>query len=476
MAAECAPTADGPFWLEEGEHVEFDVRCETGKSAVITLAELPAGASFDGKHFAWTPSLSQAAVYVLELAYQAETGSVKIGVADAFDAPGNEAVVDPTQYGEEFGLPVVFVSKRPDFQIDAKNDLPAQVVFGGHVYDAEIKLRGESSLEYPKQSYTLKFPKLDKLDDPARSFRNKREIVLTSTFDDSSYVRQRMIYDLWNGLSDDNIDVQTMSAVLFVEGAYEGLYLLGDHVDGRLMEDFELRQNANLYKAVDHRANLRKLDNDGAPKETLHDGYEKKEGLPIEDFTDLDQLVTWVSESSDADFVSQLDQRTVQRDFEDWWLLVTFVLSDDSAGKNCYLYHDPLAASSRWRFVTWDHNASLGQDWLTGRQSPDRVEDYAYTNGLFERMLAQPVIAEPLRARYRARLQSEWSKANLDAMISAYVKEIAPSAKRDWRKWGERHRQFELWSSRQDINDFDGEIAYLRAWIAARWDFVAASY
>ena len=472
----CNPTADGPFWLEEGERVAFDVRCATGASAIFTLTEMPAGASFDGRHFAWTPGLSQAAVYSLEFAAGGETGLVKVGVADAFDAEGNLPVVDPLKYGEELGLPVVFVSKRPDLQVDGKNDVPAEVTYGGHLYAAEVKLRGESSLEYPKKSYTLKFSKQDKLDDPERGFRNKREVVLTSTFDDSSYLRQRMVYDLWNGLSADNVDVQTLSAVVFVEGVYEGLYLLGDHVDGRLMEDFGLRQDGNLYKAVDHRANLRELDNDGAPKETLHDGYEKKEGLPADDFADLEQLISWLTSSSDAAFCAELDQRTVQREFEDWWMLVTFVLSDDSAGKNCYLYRDPLDPASRWRFVTWDHNASLGQDWLTGRQSAERVEDYSYANGLFARMLAQPSIAEPLRARYRARLAAEWSQASLDALISGYVREIAPSAKRDWRKWGDRHRSFSLWQSRQDINDFEGEVAYLREWLAQRRDFVAASY
>jgi spore coat protein H len=155
---------------------------------------------------------------------------------------------------------------------------------------------------------------------------------------------------------------------------------------------------------------------------------------------------------------------------------VTFVLSDDSAGKNSYLYNDPAAADGRWRFVTWDHNACIGQDWLTERFTVDWHEEYTYQNGLFARLLGEPSFAGPLRARYHERLAGAWSKANLDAMVEAYVVEIDASARRDWRKWEADYRGFDEWNTRRDFTDFDGEVAYVRGWLADRWDFVEATY
>jgi spore coat protein H len=468
----CQPTAGGPFWLEEGEPLAFTVRCATGATATFSIDGLPDGASFDGTAFAWTPGLAQAAVYELPLHADGETATVKIGVADAFDAAGNQPIADPLVYSEEMGLPVVWLATRPVTEEYA----PTPIIYRGHTYAAEAKLRGAASLDYPKNSYTLEFTRADKFSDARFGFEDKRKVVLISTFDDNSYVRQRLIYDLWNLLSVDHIQVQTYSAVVYLGGEYAGLYTVADHVNGYLMEDHGLRQDGNLYKAVDHRANFRLSDNDGDAKATPHDGYEKKDGLPVDDFADLDALVTWVDGVSPADFEAGVDARIERRDFEDWWLLVTFALADDSAGKNCYLYHDPLDAESRWRFVPWDFNHSFGQTWQTEREGFDYLEDYAYANELFTKLLAEPSFAGPLRERYEQTLTQLWSKTVLADLVDGYIAEIDASARRDQRRWQDEYEQYPGWSFRSDFTDYEGEVAYLRSWLGSRWDYVDANY
>jgi hypothetical protein len=484
----CAPAAGagGPYWIVESETVAFTVACATGlalEPGDLTAGALPAGATFDGQTgaFAFTPGLDQAAVYDLAFSVSSTNESihVKIGVADKWDDPANVPVVDPLAYPEELGLPVLFLSPAPT----TKEYTPAEVVYRGHAYAASAKLRGAASLYYPKNSYTIELPKDDKLDEPdeAGGFEDKRKIVLISTFDDNSYVRQRLAYDLWNKLDPGHLQIQTYSAVVYLNGQYFGLYTVSDHIDGFLMEDHGYRKDGNLYKAVDHDANfaLTSIQNGGAPKQTLHQGYVKREGTPLEGepgaFADLEALVSFVATSDSPTFLAQIDTWIDRRDYEDWWIFVTFAMADDSAGKNSYHYRDPVA-NGPFRYAPWDFNASFGQTWQTDREPASVLVDYVWANKLFERLLAEPTLGPPLRARYDAVLHDQYALEEVLGLVDGYVARIDRSARRDEAKWGSAYQSYGGWSWRSNFTTYEGEIAYLKAWLTERWQYQDALY
>ncbi|WP_437971170.1 CotH kinase family protein [Sorangium sp. So ce260] len=480
----CEPSGGGPHWLLEGETVTFPVACASGLALAgeaFEVGPLPEGAAYDpvAREVTFSPGLDQAAVYDVEIrvAQTSEVGHVKIGVADSWADPSNVPVVDPSRYPEEYGLPVLFLSPVPE----AKEYAPATVIYRGHTYAAEAELRGESSLSYPKRSYTLKFPKDDKFSEPdeAGGFTERRKVVLISTFDDNSYVRQRLAYDLWNRLDPEHIQIKTYSAVLYLDGEYAGLYTVSDHVDGYLMEDHGYSQDGNLYKAVSHDANFALTSASGEKKETLHDGYEKKEGTPEEGepeaFADLEDLVRFVAESDEATFAAEIGSRIDLRDYEDWWIFVTFIVADDSAGKNSYHYRDP-AAGTVFRYAPWDFNASFGQTWQTERDPASERVEYTGANLLFKRLLEEPSIGDPLRARYGEVLRGALADAEIQAIVDGYVERIDASARRDEAKWGEAYRSYQGWSERSDFTTYEEEIAYVKAWISERWQHQDALY
>lgn len=468
----CRPTGGGPYWIREEEALRAEIRCESGltiSGETFHFANLPGGAAYDPtqRTLSFTPGLDQAAVYLIEIEALGETAILKIGVADHWQNRSNLPVVDPTRYPEEYGLPVLFLTPGPSTAVYG----PVSVIYRGHTYAAEAKKRGAASLGYPKNSYTLKFPREDKFQEPAYAFVDKRKIVLTTTFDDNSYVRQRLAFDLWNHLDAGHIQIQTYSAVVYLDGAYAGLYTVSDHVDGYLMEDFGLRQDGNLYKAVTHDADFRQKGN-------LHAGFEKKEGLPAEGqagaFDDLDDLVRFVDTAPAADFLAAIGTRIDRRDYEDWFLFVTFLLADDSAGKNSYHYHDP--AGGPFRFLPWDFNHSFGQTWQTAREAADTLTEYRHHNRLFERFLDEPAIGDALRARYDRVLADIYTPSYLLSLIDSYVAEIDASARRDEAKWGYAYRTYGGWTFRDDFTSYEEEIAYLREWIIDRWTFQDMQY
>ncbi len=477
----CKPSGGGPYWILETETVSFQVECTTKIGLApgdLSVGPLPDGASYDegARVFSFTPNLSQAAVYQIPISVAStkEQVFVKIGVADKFNDPANVPVVNPLAYSEEYGLPVLFLDPAPQSETYA----PAAVTYRGHTYNASSKLRGAASLNYPKKSYTIEFDKADKFKDPYEQgfHTERRKIVLISTFDDNSYVRQRLSYDLWNRLDPAHIQIRTYSAVVYINGQYWGLYTVSDHVDGFMLEDMGYNQDGNLYKAVNHDANfsLYSTQNGGAPKTTLHQGYVKREGFPLEGqpgaFDDLEQLVNFVATSDSATFLGELDQRIDRRDFEDWWIFVTFIIGSDSAGKNSYLYHDPIS-DKPWRYAPWDFNHSFGQTWQTARTGASVKVEYTGANKLFDRFLQEPTIGNPLRARYDQVLHGQYDKDKVLALVDEYIARIDTSALRDESKWQKIYRNYGGWNWRNDFTTYKEEVVYLKAWIAERWGY-----
>jgi spore coat protein H len=470
----------------EGEELVHDVRCpsaERGREQ-IEIESLPSGATFDARssQLRWTPALDQAGSYVIEVQMQGarDAGRITIDVIDNFGAPENVPPTDATQYLREYGLPVVHVTLSPEVNDDTQQ--PATIFYQGHTFSgAFAKYRGATSRKYPKRSYTLKFDKSDPFIDRARGFDGAERVVLTTTFDDNSYLRQRLAYALWNRASASHLPIHAFNAVVFIDGQYKGLYVLSDHIDDDFLDDAGVFGHANLYKARKHDANFRLSSPDGDPKPNLHAGYTKEEGFPEasepDAFADLDALVQWIATAPDDEFARDFDQRMVQSEFEDWLMFVCLIQATDSAGKNSYLYHDPResAPEPRWRYLPWDFNASFGQGYRTQRRlsSEYLLPEFSQYNELFARMLRDAELRVSLESRFREALNSAWARTEVLTLFDEWTREIGSSALRDEQKWGAAYR--DNWGSRTDLTSYLEEISYVRAWIDERWGFMHAN-
>jgi hypothetical protein len=428
----------------------------------LELLGLPAGAAYDEATgvLSWVPALDQAAVYdiQIEMLESDQRSQLFIGVADAHADPDNVPVTDPTRYTDEYGVPVFFIDTAPTEKVYVE----AAVTYRGEPYLVEAKLRGASSLTYPKKNYTLKFDSDARFNAPdlGAGFVARKKLVLTSTFDDNSYVRQRLAFDLWNLMDPEHLQIHASHAVVYLDGHYHGLYTVTDHVDRHLMESLGMLETGNLYKAEAHQADFR-------VKEPLHTGMVKKEGLPEDDYSDLWQLITFVDTASDEDFRAGIEQVLDLRDYRDWWVFITLIDASDSAGKNSYHYIEHPGAPAR--YAPWDFNASFGQSWRTTRGPADEMTWYASRNRIFERLLADPEQAALMKSRRREMLAGAFHPDTVDALLDGYLDEIAPSARRDFAKWETDYRNFERWSVREDFTSFEQEVDYVRAWYRERW-------
>ncbi len=476
----CEPEAhiDQPM-NTEGDEVTLSFDCSSGaerRHFVATIANLPTGAELDPNtwELSWQPGLDDGGRYDLLLSVVPrgddsafpETTVATFWVADAIENPSNQPV-DPETYTEEWGLPVFHLEPSQSL---TQEHVPALITVHGHTYQAEMKVRGAVSVSYPKQSYTLRFSNED-LDASAWDMGNKDHLYAITPFDDNAYVRQKLCYDLWLAMAEhweaDRLTPRTFFGVVYLSGQYHGLYLFSDRPDDHFVQEMGLSRDGNLYKSVNHYANFYRTYS-GAPKDTLHDGYEKKEGTPVDGevnaYWDLEELVAWSADVTDQGFWEEHEAWLRLDEFMDWFLFVHWTSSDDSAGKNAYLYNDP--ASYEFRYCPWDFNHSYGQGWYTYRISADAYNDYQDNNGIFAHFQDHPDASTELWDRYHEMvaegpLNQYWMQATVDA----YFEEILLSADRDWSVWARSYQDY--WGA-YNSNDFRAEKSYLEDWIADR--------
>ncbi len=471
----------------EGDTITFRAGCaDDDPERFAASVDLPDGASWDDATwtFTWSTDLDDANPYELVVSARSveasgsvpESAVASFSVADAYFDVEN-TLVDPAAYTSEWGLPVLHID--PQSTVGESYGV-ATATYRGVQYDMQVKLRGASSLEYAKKSYSLKFDDDAQLELSEEGLGNKKHVALISTFDDNSYVRQKLIYDTWQHMAEERdefgLALRSFFCVLFLAGRYHGLYLVTDKVDDELMSQLGLNHDANLYKSVDHSANFYRTDYYGSTKSSLSQGYEKKEGTPEDGqpgaYADLEALVAFAADSSHGVFADEAEDWLPVELWMDWLLLVHYSASADSGGKNVYLYNDP--ADLRWYAHPWDFNHSWGQNWYTLRLGADTYDDFIWTNGIFWHFQEEPGLAATLNARLHASMDDGGPLATttLLARMDDYYAWIGDSAQRDWDRW-ESSYQSEWWAGyRDDWTTFEEERAYVEDWIVEREDWI----
>ena len=373
----------------------------------------------------------------------------------------NEDSHDPLIRQTEDGLPVFYIHTAPG----SVEYCPGILYYRGREYQIEGKIRGASSRYYPMKSYTIKFCEDQLFSDPEFGFDNERKIVLITSFNDNSFIRNRLGFDIWNSMDNGHIRIKTYSAVVYLNGKYWGLYTVSEHINAFLMAEHGLSSDGNLYKTRSPAA-------DFFIKEDLHRGFEKTEGYPEDGdagaYADLDELVTFISTAEPDVFTNTIDSILNKREYEAWWMFVMLLRASDSCAKNAFHYHKP--GSSVWRYIPWDLNSSFGQNSKTKREGSDVLNNYFGLNNIFKRFHEEDDIRNPLQTRFYTLLspENELDINRILSKIDEYTLEIREAALKSEEKWKDKYRDYVLWKERTDFTTFDEEIQYIKDWITNR--------
>ncbi len=329
-----------------------------------------------------------------------------------------------------------------------------------------MKIHGGVSQGYPKKSYSLTLATPAKLLD----LRESAHWLLNAAFIDRSLMRHKLSYDLFRSLNSKSASrfaVASRFVEVYLNGDYQGAYLLMERTDRQLFQMHAFRSNevshACIYKAIDHAANF------GQP---WHAGYEQREPDPLvmTYWQPLDEFDRFVSSSSDQEFFDPQTGIASRLDLDnaiDFHLLVLLTSNLDGITKNFLIARNaasPGLAKPRFFFSPWDYDGTFGRNWDASEVGPTEW----LSNHLFDRLMRDHAYRERFTRRWKELRERGFSTATIQGMIDANAHTLGEAARRNASRWRTAAGYY------PDRLAFAEDVSQMKTWIESRGHWLDA--
>ncbi len=252
-------------------------------------------------------------------------------------------------------IPNIYIIKDSKIGWDEKE--PCNIVYSYNdkidTLSAAIKCRGGMSSRYFKHSYSLE---LDS-DFSFKELPNDDDWILNANYIDKTFMRHKISYDLFREMDKKNIAAQSYYINVFLNNKYDGLYLIMEKINGKMIKLDKNDSLAMLFKDPPIFVK-EKLDYAQDSTNYYQQKYPKKH---ISDKTNyIEKFKDFIFNSTDENFDANINKWIDIDNVVDWHILLLFSNNSDGIMKNFYLYK--LDSKTPFRFAIWDYDHSFGRD------------------------------------------------------------------------------------------------------------------
>ena len=341
------------------------------------------------------------------------------------------------------GLPIVQLAAGTPV---TSEDTQAQFTFSvfgetAQSTPARAHLRGDRSLSWkPKGGYKIEFTRggdSGKVPQRVAGLCETDEIILLPLAIDSTMMRDRLSWDIVSMAFDPDESfggLPSQYVELFVDGQYEGVYLMMTPYD--IGEEMRKEGQETIFRDSLYRVTSLEMEKDRPvlPDPTMPDtGFELFYApSAAHGFDGLQEYLALMTEEDDAKFTQKalacLDLDSLLR----YTLIMQLGCMVDNAGNNLYIWAHSQGGQTRYRFAFWDMDLTWG---LYAGDEGDRW---------VELPVADRVIALDVGGA-RARIGDIWAdlqrrgvtEETIDALVTQYVHELGDSGAyaRDAARW-----------------------------------------
>ncbi len=231
---------------------------------------------------------------------------------------------------------------------------PATFTFDGVDYDSVgVRFKGYKSMGYPteKKPFKIKFDEyiLD------QEFYGVDKINLNNEYFDPSFLREKIIYDVFNKFIPSS---RANFAKLYVNGEYLGLYTNVEQVNKKFIErHYGNGEDGNLFKGDPHGD----LVWYGPNQESYNELYELKTNELENDWSDLLELINIINNTPADEFVEEFEDHFHIHNFLFYQVINNYFINLDSYfgnSRNYYIYHRD--DTNKFTHIPWDFNFAFG--------------------------------------------------------------------------------------------------------------------
>ncbi len=279
---------------------------------------------------------------------------------------------------------------------------------------AGIELRGSSSLVFPKKTYDLNFYKdslgFENQDYELAGMRSDDDWILDGLYNEPLRMRSYLSLNLWNDIYKPHyLDKEPTAkagataayAEVVVNGSYQGIFLLQEQVDRKLVQVKKNRGDTVRGEIFQGARYLGASSFDSIPPKknflASWGGYDIK--YPSETNAPWDNVypfTDFVVHSDDDAFAKRISKQFVIDNAIDYFLYINAVRAPDNLGKNLYLIR--YDAGEPYFYAPWDLDGSFGTI-FSGKRI--KTTDDFLTNGLVRRLIKTN--ADDFNTRFKER-------------------------------------------------------------------------
>jgi len=329
---------------------------------------------------------------------------------------------------------------------------------------SRIKIRGFFNAKLPKKGYRIELSRQVSL----LGMRRDDDWLLFAMFLDIPHMRVKLSLDMWRSLQSINptaILPKSKFVSLYINGQFEGVYLLAEKNDRRLFSLNSPQYNENsslIFQAGSHRKNFV----DYSPGDWEQDWPNKDDGYDIIGKI-LNNLISFIRNSNDSKFFnssSGIYSKFNKLNLIDFYLFNFFILHKDFWSQNYFIVRNNHP--SLFYLIPWDFDSSFGQYFNRKYSSEeDPTTDINSRNYLFERLLSNDDFKLAAKERWFLLRQSVWTEESILDELNDLHKTIQNILEIDAKLW------YKLIFENDWEKEVEEAIDHLYTWIPERLAF-----
>lgn len=321
------------------------------------------------------------------------------------------------------------------------------------ISDILIKIRGNSSANYPKLQYSIELLKEngEKRDKKLLGMAEDSDWVLNGPFADKSLIRNYLAYTVSDKIM-DYAPKAKFCEVFVVDGSsknikkshYKGLYLMTEKIKigKKKVNIHETHKNSDETSFIASKDRIKNdIDFKTYGKQTFLYDYGVISTYPKKNITEknIEYINKTISEFERALYGNKFNNLKEgyrkyidENSFIDYYIINEFFQNTD-AGVFSFYFHKDYGEKIKAGPV-WDFNIAMGNNKVTG--------NYYIPNGFymnqtswFDRLLEDKLFVTSLIGRYRILRNTYLSDEYLTKTIDEAVKEIGPAKDRNFSIW-----------------------------------------
>ena len=338
-----------------------------------------------------------------------------------------------------------------------------------------IEIRGGFSQTYPKKTYDIEFwndaSGMETIDVQFGNLREDDDWVLDAMYNEPLRINSYLAHKLWLDMNElyyqsDEPKAKSGADVMFVEvsinNEYQGIYLLSEQVDRSLLKlkkNVDTQIRGELYKGYtwDDAVLFNEPDETPNNNSLTWSGYEYRYPTDIIDWSNVEELVDFVVNSSDEEFQDEIESRFDISNLMDYFIFLNLARMRDNSGKNIYLCR--YDNDQPYFLTPWDLDGSWGLLW---NGTNDNFTDDILSNRLFDRLIATDVNG------YRQKISNRWFDLRV-SLISQTVLQSKINTVQYFLEMNDIYvKESEAWDYEFSISDLD----YMFDWLWERLEYL----